>query len=62
MRAEIWLGGMTNEAYRIENVKSVQFSDNGYLCRITDEDGWVIETSTNNVVLIHPPKEKGGKD
>ena len=60
MRAEIWLGGMTNEAYRIENVKKIDYSPEGVLCKITDEEGWSFETSTSNVVIICPPKEKGG--
>lgn len=60
MRAEIWLGGMTNEAYRIENIKKIDYSPEGVLCKITTEDGWSFETSTSNVVIIRPPKEKGG--
>ena len=60
MRAEIWLGGMMNEAYRIENVKKVETSIDGVFCKITDEEGYVIETSPHNVVLVTKPKEKGG--
>lgn len=60
MKAEIWLGGMKNEAYRIENVKKVETSIDGVFCKITDEEGYVIETSPHNVVLVTKPKEKGG--
>jgi hypothetical protein len=50
---------MTNEAYRIENVKKIDYSPEGVLCKITDEEGWSFETATSNVVIICPPKEKG---
>lgn len=59
MRAEIWLGGMKNAAYRIEDVKKVETSIDGVFCKITDEYGNVIGTSLHNVVLISNPKEKG---
>lgn len=58
MRAEIWLGGLKNEAYRIENVKKVETSIDGVFCKITDEEGYVFETSPHNVVLITELKEK----
>ena len=61
MRAEIWLGGMKNEAYRIENVKKVETSIDGFFCKITDEEGYVIEASPHNVVLITKPKEEGSE-
>ena len=59
MRAEIWLGGMKNEAYRIDNVKHFETSIDGAFCRIIDEDGIVIETSPHNVVLISFLGKKG---
>ena len=58
MRAEIWLGGLKNEAYLIENVKKVETSIDGVFCKITDEEGYVFETSPHNVVLITELKEK----
>ena len=61
MRAEIWLGGKHNVAYSIDNVKKIDYSPEGVLCKITDEDGWSFETSTSNVVIIRQPKEKGGE-
>ena len=54
MRAEIWVGGMSNEAYRIEGVKKIE--TNGDICKITDTEGWVFETSWHNVVIISEPK------
>ena len=59
MRAEIWVGGMSNEAYRIEGVKKVETFGN--VCKITDVDGWEFETSWHNVVIIREPTEKGGE-
>lgn len=58
MRAEIWLGGMKNETYRIENVKKVETSTDGVFCKIIDEDGFVFETSPHNVVFIYRLGEK----
>ena len=60
MKAEIWLGGMRNEAYRINNVKKVEMSIDGVFCKIIDKDGNVIETSPHNVVFISRLGEKGG--
>lgn len=60
MRAEIWLGGMKNEAYRIDKVKKVETSIDGVFCKITDEEGFVFETSPHNVVFISRLGEKGG--
>ena len=61
MRAEIWLAGMKSAAYRIEGVKCVETSIDGAFCKITNEDGYVFETSPHNVVLVTMPKEKGGE-
>lgn len=58
MRAEIWLGGLKNEAYRIEKVKKVETSIDGVFCKITDEEGYVFETSPHNVLLITKPKKR----
>ena len=55
MRVEIWMGGMTNPAYTIQNPKKVEISDDG-IARITDDEGWVFETSPNNIVLIKEPQ------
>lgn len=60
MRAEIWVGSMSNEAHRIENVKRIDVSIDGVFCKITTEDGYVFETSPHNVVLISEPKERKG--
>lgn len=59
MRAEIWLGGMKNEAYRIENVKKVEISIYGAFCKIIDEHGNIFATSPHNVVFISHLGEKG---
>lgn len=61
MKAEIWLGGVKEEIYRINKVKRVETSIDGVFVKITTEDGWVFETSPHNVVLITEPKEKGGE-
>lgn len=61
MRAEIWLGGMKNEAYRIENVEKVEISIDGVFCKIIDEHGYILETSPHNVVFISHLGEKGGE-
>ena len=58
MRAEIWLGGMRNEAYRINDVKKVETF--GGVCKITNDEGWTFETSWHNVVVVKEPTEKGG--
>jgi hypothetical protein len=58
MRAEIWLGGLKNEAYRIDKVKKVETSIDGVFCKITDEEGFVFETSPHNVVLFYKKNEK----
>ena len=58
MRAEIWLGGMRNEAYTIHGVKKVETF--GGVCKITDIEGCTFETSWHNVVVIKEPTEKGG--
>ena len=57
MTAEIWLGGMKNEAYRMENVKHFETSIDGAFCRMIDEKGNVLETSPHNVVLISVAKQ-----
>lgn len=57
MRAEIWLGGLKNEAYRIDNVKKVEINIDGTFCKITDEEGFVFETSPHNVVLCYRESE-----
>lgn len=57
MRAEIWVGNLKNEAYRIDNVKRIDVGMDGAFCKITTEDGYVFETSPHNVVIIHEPKE-----
>jgi hypothetical protein len=58
MRAEIWLGGLRNEAYRIDKVKKVETSIDGVFCKITDEEGFVFETSPHNVVICYHQKEQ----
>ena len=61
MRVEIWFGGSEKEAYRIEEVKEIKQSADGAFFKIIDKDGWEFETSVHNVVIIRPPKEKGGE-
>lgn len=51
------MGGMTNPAYTIQ-AKRIDVSVDGAFCKITDEDGWVFETSPHNIVIISEPKEK----
>lgn len=58
MIAEIWVGNLKSEAYRIKSVKRIDVSMDGVFCKITGEDGYVFETSPHNVVIIHEPKEK----
>lgn len=48
--AEIWVGGMSNPAYRFE-VKSSMVID-GKTVVITAEDGTEFETSIHNIVMI----------
>ena len=57
MRAEIWLGGMKNETYRIDNVKKIETSIDGAFCKITAEEGYVLETSPHNVVICYKESE-----
>lgn len=56
-RAEIWMSGMTNPTYIINEPKRVEMSEDNISVRITDEEGWSFETSPNNVVIIKSPKE-----
>ena len=58
MTAEIWLGGMSNAAYRMKNVKNFITSVDGAWCRMVDEDGNILETSPHNVVLISNLKKE----
>lgn len=61
-RAEIWLGGLKNEAYCIRDVKRIETSLDGMWVRIITEDGCEIETSPHNVVIIYAPEESEDKE
>lgn len=58
MRAEIWLGGLKNVAYRIEDVKRIDVSVDGVFVKITDSEGYTWETSPHNVVILSEPNER----
>ena len=60
-RVEIWMGGMKNPTYTINDPRRVDMSEDGITVRITDDEGWVFETSPHNVVMISEPK-KGGAE
>lgn len=57
MRAEIWLSRMT--AHFIEDVKSVEVSDDGVFVKITNSKGYTWETSPRNVLILSEPKDGG---
>ncbi len=52
MTVEIWMGGMTHPAYIIK-AKKIESSIDGNFVKITDLDGFEIETNPSNIVIIH---------
>lgn len=62
MRVEIWVGGMTNPAYTINDPKRMEFMKDRVYVKIIDKDGWVFETSPHNVVVIRYPEDQGGEE
>ena len=57
-RVEIWMGGMTNPTYTIEDPKRIDMSMDSTTVRIVAENGWTLETSPHNVVVVSPSEEK----
>lgn len=57
VRVEIWMGGMKNPTYIIENPLKVEMCGNNTTVRITDNKGIMLETSPHNVVMISEPIE-----
>lgn len=57
-RVEIWMGGMVNPTYTIEDPKSVEMSIDSTTIRIVDFEDWVFETSPRNVVIVSEPEDK----
>ena len=58
IRVEIWMGGMTNPTYTIEDPKRIDMSIDSTTVRIVDFEDWVFETSPHNVVIVSAPEEK----
>ena len=56
-RVEIWMGGMAMPTYTIRDPQRVDVSEDGVTVRIAGSDGWVFETSPNNMVMITEPEE-----
>ena len=57
-RVKIWMGGMAMPTYTIRNPKSVVMCEDGVTVRIVDCEGWILETSPHNVVMIRESEEK----
>ncbi len=54
MTVEIWMGGMLK---RVIRAKRIDWSFNGSFVTIFDTDGNAVETSSNNIIIIHDKKE-----
>jgi hypothetical protein len=52
------MGAVTTPTYTIENPRRIETSIDGSFVMIIADDGWTLETSPHNVVIVSPPKEK----
>ena len=57
-RVEIWMGGAEIPTYPVEDPKRIDASIDGSWIMIVADDGWTLETSPHNVVILTPPEEK----
>lgn len=57
-RVEIWMGAALAPTYTIEDPKRIDQTIDGSLVMIVADDGWTLEASPHNVVIVSPPKEK----
>ena len=57
-RVEVYMGATLTPTYTIEDPKRIDQSIDGSVIMIVADDGWTLETSPHNVVIISPPKEK----
>ena len=58
VRVEIYMGGSEFPTYKIEDPKRIEASIDGSFVMIVADDGWTLETSPHNVLILTPPEEK----
>lgn len=53
---EIWMGGVKRDTIQ---AKKIDVNLDGAFVKITDPNGYEIETSPHNVIIVHEKKKEG---